>query len=101
MPTKSTRAKRTDDAIWGRLIGPDDEALSPEAARFILALDFPEEDRAQMRALAEKARNGTLTATEQEEVETYSRVGSILGILQSKARVALKKTGKTNGRGRR
>jgi len=40
--------------------------------------------------LAAKAQAGTLTEEEQTEVEAYSRVGSLLGILRSKARKALK-----------
>ena len=59
---------------------------SPEA---ILALNFPPEDRARKRVLAEKARAGTLTAREQKEVETYVRVGCMLGMMKSRARRAL------------
>ena len=44
-----------------------------------------------MRTLAAKARAGTLTSDEQAEVEAYSRIGSLLGILKSKARRALKR----------
>jgi hypothetical protein len=44
-----------------------------------------------MLDLAEKAREGSLTPAEQGELESYERVGSLLGILQSKARTSLKK----------
>jgi hypothetical protein len=100
MQKQGKRTGSTEDAIWGRLVGQKNELLSPAAARSILRLDFPESDRARMRELAEKARNGTLTRAEQEEVETYSRVGSVLGILKSKARVVLRRFAKTNGAGR-
>ncbi len=43
-----------------------------------------------MHALAEKARQGTLTPEEQQEVDNYERVGHYLAILQSKARIALR-----------
>ncbi len=92
MRTRNERISLTDNALWGRLLGPMDGTCSPEAARAILGLKFPKVDQTRMRALAEKARNRTLTSAEQEEVEAYSRVGSILGILKSKARVALKGT---------
>jgi len=44
-----------------------------------------------MPTLAAKARAGTLTSDELAEVEAYSRIGSLLGILKSKARRALKR----------
>ena len=44
-----------------------------------------------MRSLAARARDGALTSDEQAEVEAYSRIGSLLGILKSKARRALKR----------
>jgi len=50
-----------------------------------------------MHALTAKARAGMLTSDEQAEVEAYSRVSSLLGILKSKARRALKR-GTSNGK---
>ena len=47
-----------------------------------------------MRQLLAKAKEGTLTQPEQAEIENYGRVGSLLGILQSKARVSLRGTHK-------
>ena len=44
-----------------------------------------------MRQLSLKAQEGTLTAPEQAEVESYRRVGYWLGILWSKARLSLKR----------
>jgi hypothetical protein len=99
MQKQGKRTSSTEDAIWGRLVGQTIESLTPAAARSILRLEFPEGDRLRMRELAEKARNGTLTRAEQEEIETYSRVGSVLGIFKSKARVALRRSAKTNGAG--
>jgi hypothetical protein len=97
MKTIQTTATRDiENAIWGRLIGPEKPKLCPETARFVLDLEFPEEDKARMHELAAKARAGTLNAEEQQEIETYSRVGSILGIMKSKARMTLKKAAKAN-----
>jgi hypothetical protein len=59
-------------------------------ARGFLRLSFPEEDRRRMNELAEKASLGTLTAGEQEEVDSYERVGHLLPLLKSKARRSLK-----------
>jgi uncharacterized protein YnzC (UPF0291/DUF896 family) len=47
-----------------------------------------------MNALAERAREGTLTADEREELENYRRVGHLLGLMQSKARIALRASGR-------
>jgi len=44
-----------------------------------------------MRELAEKARQGELTLDEHDELECYERTGSLLGVLQSKARSILEK----------
>jgi hypothetical protein len=77
-------------AILTRIAGPDEPALSAAAAKGILTLGFSVADKDRMHTLAAKAREGTLTADEQTEVEAYSRVGSLLGILKSKARRALK-----------
>ncbi len=91
---QTTAARDIESAIWGRLIGPEKPKLSPETARSILELEFSEKDKARMHELAAKARAGTLSVEECEEVETYSRVGSILGIMKSKARMTLKKAEK-------
>ncbi|MBV9123404.1 MAG: hypothetical protein JO112_08615 [Planctomycetes bacterium] len=77
-------------AILGRLVVPDKLRLSPAAAEAILALGFDQTDKDRMHELAAKARAGTLTPEEQTEVEAYSRIGSLLGILQSRVRLALK-----------
>ena len=46
-----------------------------------------------MQELSLKAQEGTLTPTEQGEVESYRRVGYWLGVLWSKARLSLKHAG--------
>jgi hypothetical protein len=77
-------------AIIGRLAAPDEAPLSPAAAEGILAITFGKADKVRMNALAAKAREGALTPKEQAEAEAYSRIGSLLGILKSKARHTLK-----------
>jgi len=85
-----TKLPYHEAAILTRLAGPDESALSTAAAKEILALSFSPADNDRMHALAAKARAGTLISDEQTEVEAYSRIGSLLGILKSKARRALK-----------
>ncbi len=75
-------------AILGRLAWPCARAPSAAAADGILALEFCRVDKQRMHALAAKARTGELNGGEQAEVEAYSRVSSLLGILKSQARRA-------------
>jgi hypothetical protein len=83
----------TDAAIVGRLIKPDHRDFSPEASREILSIQLSPEDQAHMQELSRKAQAGTLTPAEQNEVESYRRVGYWLGVLWSKARLSLKRAG--------
>jgi hypothetical protein len=85
-----TLVNMTEGAIWSRVIQPENDDLTPEVARALLRLEFPESDRKRMHALAAKARDGTLTPAEREEVANYERVGSFLSLVKAKARVCLK-----------
>ncbi|MFN0120139.1 MAG: hypothetical protein ACKV2V_06525 [Blastocatellia bacterium] len=77
-------------ALWGRLFEPAGAAISPDAARFLLTLHFPQADLDRMNELAGKARAGALSLEEQIELDDYERVGHVLSLLKSKARQALK-----------
>src|SRR5437016_853214 len=94
----STRA--TEVAIWSRLLQPGGKTLSLEGARSILRLEFAPEDKDRMHELAAKARDGSLTAAEQEEIRNYERVGNLLALMKSKARQRLKKASPSNDSGR-
>jgi hypothetical protein len=78
----------TGVAILSRVLEPGHEALSPEAARTLLALRFQRADRRRMNRLAAKARKGTLTEKERLEAEQYNLVSHMLAFLQAKARGA-------------
>ncbi len=88
---RPSRIPHHEAAILTRLVGPDRPALSVSAAKGILALGFSPEDKQRMHDLAAKARAGTLTDDDQALIEAYSRVSSLLGLLKSKARRALKR----------
>jgi hypothetical protein len=81
--------------IWGRLLRSIEPALSTEVARAILTMKPPPEDVARMHELSAKARAGELSAAERVELDTYGEAGSVIGILQSQARMVLRKTGRT------
>jgi hypothetical protein len=96
VPTKQT-TQATEGAIWTRLLQPGSKTLSLEAARYLLRLEFAPEDKERMHELAARARDGSLTAAEQEEIRNYERVGNLLALMKSKARQRLKKASASNG----
>ena len=85
----STTAANLDADILARVIAPGSPELTKQTAKMLLTLDFPPEDRERMNHLAAKAADGELTADEQREIDAYERVGHILSLLKSKARVWL------------
>lgn len=82
----STSTETYDDTILTNLSG----TLSPQAAEGILSLGFSDEQRQTMKELAEKSRSGELTDEDREKATSFERISSLLGILQSRARVALR-----------
>jgi len=76
--------------IWQRIVEFPGE-IAPSAARALLKIGFSENDHALMRELSTKARTGSLTPEEQTILDTFERLGSLLDIIHSKARQALKK----------
>ena len=71
----------SEAALWGRLLDPASADLSPDAARYILGLQFPQSDIDRMHVLAEKARAGALTLEEHIEMDNYERVGHVLSLM--------------------
>jgi hypothetical protein len=87
MPSASAPA--AEAALWARVIEPDSNGLPRAAARALLRLTFSEPDRDRMNELAEKNRNGLLTARERRELEGYVKVGDVLSLIHLKARKSL------------
>ncbi len=79
-------APQFETEILTRVIMPRDGNLTVETANSFLSLRFPDRDIDRMNELAEKSRLGQVSFKEQEELESYSRVGSLLNLIQSKAR---------------
>jgi hypothetical protein len=86
-----TQPSNDEAAILMRVIQPNQDDLSPAAARALLKFDFPAEDRERMHELAVKNQAGKLTAAERQELEGYLRIGRLLDLLGAKARLSLKK----------
>jgi hypothetical protein len=75
--------------ILSRIIASNKAGLSVEAARSILALSFDPDDIDRMNELSSKAGEGMLSEDEEQQLNSYERVGHLLAILQSKARTSL------------
>ena len=85
----STAAANHDADILARVIAPGNPELTKQTAKMLLTLEFPPEDRERMNDLAARAGDGELTEDEHREIDAYERVGHILSLLKSKARVWL------------
>ncbi|HUY31529.1 MAG TPA: hypothetical protein VMV69_02025 [Pirellulales bacterium] len=87
----ATVTTNDETAILSRVIMPDDGDLPVEAARALLRLKFSPKDIARMHELTVKNKDGELTSAEQREIAGYMRVGHFLELMQSKARLSLKR----------
>jgi hypothetical protein len=80
-------------AILSRMLKPERDDLSPEAARSFLKLEFDPEDLSRMHELALRAQAGCLIAAEESELESYRRIGRLLEVMRSKAHRSLARAG--------
>jgi hypothetical protein len=78
-------------SIIERIIEPQVGGFSAEHARYVLSLDFSSEEQARYAELAEKVQGGGLSEQEEAELDEFVAANAWLTILQSKARISLKK----------
>jgi hypothetical protein len=83
-------ATEAEAAILKRVIRPEEGDFPVEVARELLRLGFQESDHARMAELSAKAQDGTLTQTEQDELDGYINISHLIAFIQSKARMSLK-----------
>ncbi len=81
---------QTEAGILARLIERPGDDLPPGAAEYLLSMQFDERDIARMNELSELAREGKLNQEEQGELDSYIHVTNLIGVMQSKARCALR-----------
>jgi hypothetical protein len=60
----------------------------------LLGLKSSDAEQARMEELAEKANQGTLSAEEHREYESWVRTANLISLLQAKARLYQKKLAK-------
>ena len=81
-----------EPVIWARLIETPKEPVSPEAARYLLSIDFGESDHSRMQELMDKSNEGALTSDEDAELGSYVNIANVLSVMHSQARVALRRS---------
>jgi hypothetical protein len=79
----------TETEILADVIHPDSGDLSREVAETLLLWRFTDRASARMTQLAERNNQGTITPAERDELDKYLRVGSLVNLLQAKARLSL------------
>jgi hypothetical protein len=90
MSTTNTQARDSEATILARVLSNEHGQLPPEVARHIVDRDFSDRDKARMHDLAVRNQEGALSPSEKEELFAFANAGTILAILQSKARRRLK-----------
>jgi hypothetical protein len=88
--TAMNSAGETEVTILARVLGNEEGQLPPEIARYLLQLGFSDRDKDRMHDLAVRNQEDALSAEEKEELFAYAKAGTLLSILQSKARRVLK-----------
>jgi hypothetical protein len=68
--------------------------LTPAAARRLVAFRADADTQSRIEELAAKANEGDLTAEERHEYESVVRAIHLISVLQSKARIVLRKARK-------
>jgi hypothetical protein len=92
--TSATAVTEVD--IISDVITPDRGDLPPEVAQSVLAWKFTQRAVTRMDELAERNRSGAISPDEREELEKYLRVGTLINLLQAKARLSLVASGSTD-----
>ena len=82
-----------EPVIWARLIQAPKAPIAPEAARYLLSIDFSEADHARMQELMDKSGDGALMPDEKAELDGYVNIANVLSVMHSQARGALRKSG--------
>lgn len=93
LASMSTTIASHEADILRRVVDPRRAGWSRDASEAILALALPKRDASRASTLARKACAGSLSPAEARELEDYRHIGRFLELMQSRARLSLKKTG--------
>ncbi len=87
--TTANDVSTSEVSILTRVLTDEEGRLPRGLARYVLTLGFDARDKARMHELAVRNQEGTLTAAEKEELIAYGKAGTLLSILESRARRTL------------
>ena len=85
-----TMVAKAEQDVFDRLLAQWDD-FDADAAKKLLRLKLSKTDVTRMHKLSAKARAGSLTPAEESELDMYIDLGRTIAILQSKARIRLKR----------
>jgi hypothetical protein len=80
----------TESAILTHILQADEQELTQDAARYWLSVKIPASDQDRVDELSAKARAGSLSEAEAQELNNYLHIGFLLGTMQAKARRLLR-----------
>ena len=89
--SRESTTRNSEGDMWVRILQANRRSMTASMAKAVLTLHFSEADHARMHELAVRNQAGDLSSQERDELFDYAKVGNILSILHSQARVALKK----------
>ena len=76
----------TESAMLARILQAGEQELTLDAAGYWLSVKLPASDQNRVDELSAKARAGSLTEVETQELDNYLHIGFLLGTMQAKAR---------------
>ena len=82
-------SSNTEAAILARVIESDPSAITADVARYLLSMQLQRADEERVDELSAKARAGSLTEPEAQELDSYLHIGRLLAVMQSRARTSL------------
>ena len=82
----------TEADILADVLTASEGDLSPEVARSVLRWKFSRQATSHINKLAARNMKGSISTAEREELERYVRVGSLINLLQAKARLSLQES---------
>jgi hypothetical protein len=85
----------TESDILSDVIAANRGDFSTDVAKSVLKWKFKAAAVRRMNTLADKNRKGTITEAEREQLQRYLRVGSLINLMQAKARLSLQSEGRT------
>ena len=91
-------AANTEAAILARVIESGPSTITPDVARYLLSMRLPRSDEERVNVLSAKARAGSLSEIETQELDSYLHIGRLLAVMQSRARRLLQNPGPDLGK---